>query len=151
VAAAHWGLASGARVEEVRGWRRLIKAWGPGLGVWAKGTARAEVGLGSGDAWPSPAQTRLVGGDDERAPAVSDRGRGSGGGAGWRQWAGWARNASWAGRRFARAGGANGLKGQAGRGRSWATAAAGCWAGVAACAGWAAARATAAGLLGRIE
>jgi hypothetical protein len=102
VVAAHGGSASGARVEEVPGWRRLINAWGPGLGVRAKGTARAGVGLGGGGAWLSPARTRLAGGDDERAPAVSDRGRGLGGGAGWRRWAGWAGDASWAGRRFAR-------------------------------------------------
>jgi hypothetical protein len=49
------------------------------------GTVRAGVGLSGGGAWPSPARTRLAGGDDTRAPAVSDRGRDSGGGAGRRR------------------------------------------------------------------
>jgi hypothetical protein len=63
------GLASGARVEEVPGWRRLIKAWGGPLACGPRTGRRAPVGLGRRRR--SPGRGRLELGDDKRVPRVS--------------------------------------------------------------------------------
>jgi hypothetical protein len=69
---AHEGLAARAQVEDPRGGGRLIKAWGPGLGVRAMQRRRAEVGLAvAAAAQSSPGRGRRGGGDDGWAPSVS--------------------------------------------------------------------------------
>jgi hypothetical protein len=73
-AAAHGARAARARVGGSRGGGRLIKAWGPGLGVRATRRRRALVGLRRRRR--SLGRGRHEVGDDPSAPLVSDSRRG---------------------------------------------------------------------------